>query len=92
MEFDTDSFEKLNNRISQLHGDNAFAAKHYGLIYLLLVQRFLKTADEFKEALVDGSNDCGIDAKAVTGHQNREMGDVFQFLDVHAILAHIGLE
>lgn len=57
-----DLFQQLNNRISELSRDQLIAKEKHGLIYLLLVQKFLREADEFKESLVDGGNDCGVDA------------------------------
>ncbi len=35
MDFDKESFEKLNARINELHADQAFLEKHHGLIHLL---------------------------------------------------------
>lgn len=62
MAFDEVLFQQLNKRISELCSDQLITDKKDGLIYLLLVQRFLREADEFRESLVDGGNDCGVDA------------------------------
>lgn len=62
MTFDKESFDRLNSRVNALHKDGAFIDKSHGLIYLLLAQKFLLEPDEIKECLVDGGNDCGIDA------------------------------
>lgn len=61
MEFNEISFQQLCHRVAELNKDHAIAPKN-SLIYLLLVQRFLREVDEFKESLVDGGNDCGVDA------------------------------
>lgn len=62
MRFSKESFDKLNNRIGELLKDKAFAKIEHGLIYLLLSQKFLREPDEIKESIVDGANDCGVDA------------------------------
>lgn len=60
--FSKESFQKLNARISALSKDGTISRKSDGLIYLLLAQKFLQEPGDIKEALVDGGNDCGIDA------------------------------
>lgn len=62
MEFNEISFQQIKTRITDLHKDQLISRKQDGLIYLLLVQRFLREIDDFKESLVDGGNDCGVDS------------------------------
>lgn len=62
MNFDKEAFDRVYQRVENLYKDKIIASKDQGLIHLLLAQRFLRESDEVREAIIDGGNDCGVDA------------------------------
>lgn len=76
--FNEADFLKLNERIDQLEQDKRISKRSQGLIYLLMVQRFLRESDDFREALVDGGNDCGVDAIFIDRKPDQPVVNIIQ--------------
>lgn len=78
MDFNKESFNKLNARVNELHKDKIVSQRHHGLIYLLLAQKFLRDIDEINESIVDGGNDCGIDAIYIDRNHEQPIINIIQ--------------
>lgn len=76
--FNEADFLKLSERIDQLEQDKRISKRSQGLIYLLIVQRFLRESDDFREALVDGGNDCGVDAIFIDHKPDQPIVNIIQ--------------
>lgn len=78
MTFNKEDFNKLNSRVDNLINDGAISRRSHGLVHLLLSQKFLRESDEIREAIVDGGNDCGIDAIYIDRKPDQPIINVIQ--------------
>jgi AIPR protein len=76
--FDSNAYDRLESRISELISNRLVAKRDQSLIYLFLRHRFFSDEETIRESFTDGGNDCGIDAVHIDRRGQEPVIHLFQ--------------